>query len=624
MSIFKCKMCGGALEIQQGQQVAQCEYCGSMQTLPRLDTEGRVNLYDRANYFRRVNEFDKASEIYEQILREDMTDAEAYWSLVLCRYGIEYVEDPMTKRRVPTVQRTQYTSIYDDENYVSAIKYADIYRRAVYEDEARVINELQKEILAISENEEPFDVFICYKETDDSGRRTRDSVMAQELYYLLKNEGFKVFFSRITLEDKLGTAYEPYIFAALNSAKVMVVLGTRAEHFDAVWVRNEWSRYLALIRSGKKKMLIPAYRDMDPYDLPTEFSHLQAQDMSRLGFMQDLTHVIKKVVNRDKKPQAPIVHEKIIVSGEPHDYAPLLRRAYLFLEDGEFDSADEYAEKVLDMNPECAEAYVAKLLSQLKLKKEEDLSTSSVSFSEMYSYKMAQRFARGEYGEKLADYNRAVTDRIEFAKCDEVYTRATFLMEQSRYEDAAELFFSLGSFKDSLERAEECDKLREETRVNAVYANAHHLLKSARYDEAAEFFASIKEYKDSEQLITVCIETKELARKDAIYYDALDMAYRYGATIPMMQKAISMLSTISGYRDADEKIYAIGALIENTKMMEENARIKAEEERRMLERKEALACIEEQKRARRNMIIAIITAAAICTVSAIAVVLLLK
>ena len=96
----------------------------------------------------------------------------------------------------------------------------------------------------------------------------------------MTNEGFKVFFSRITLEDKLGTAYEPYIFAALNSAKVMVVLGTKPEYFNAVWVKNEWSRYLALIKAGQKKILIPAYKDMDPYDLPEEFSHLQAQDMT--------------------------------------------------------------------------------------------------------------------------------------------------------------------------------------------------------------------------------------------------------------------------------------------------------------------------------------------------------
>ena len=91
MSIFKCKMCGGTLEITESQTTAICEYCGTQQTLPKLDDDQRTQMYDRANHFRRNNEFDKAMGIYEKILNEDNTDAEAYWSLVLCRYGIESV-----------------------------------------------------------------------------------------------------------------------------------------------------------------------------------------------------------------------------------------------------------------------------------------------------------------------------------------------------------------------------------------------------------------------------------------------------------------------------------------------------------------------------------------------------
>ena len=150
MAIFKCKMCGGALEISSGQTTVECDYCGTQQTLPKLDDDRRANLYDRANHFRRNNDFDKAMGIYEQILNDDNTDAEAYWSLVLCRYGIEYVEDPATHKRVPTVNRAQYTSIYADENYKSAIKNADIYQKAVYEEEAKSIDAIQKGILEIS------------------------------------------------------------------------------------------------------------------------------------------------------------------------------------------------------------------------------------------------------------------------------------------------------------------------------------------------------------------------------------------------------------------------------------------------------------------------------------------
>ncbi|MBO7325962.1 MAG: tetratricopeptide repeat-containing protein, partial [Clostridia bacterium] len=96
MAIFKCKMCGGALEIQDGSSVAVCSFCGTKQTLPKLDDQTRVNLYDRANHFRRNNDYDKAMSIYEQLLAADKTDAEAYWSILLCKYGIEYVEDPKT------------------------------------------------------------------------------------------------------------------------------------------------------------------------------------------------------------------------------------------------------------------------------------------------------------------------------------------------------------------------------------------------------------------------------------------------------------------------------------------------------------------------------------------------
>lgn len=296
MSVLICKMCGGDLEIKEGMTTARCPYCGTNQTLPKLDNEQRLRLYDRANHFRRNNDYDKAMAVYEQILNEDQTDSEAYWSIVLCRYGIEYVEDPSTRRRIPTVNRMQYTSVLADEDYKAALRYADVVQARIYEQEAIAIDAIQKGIFQVSRQEAPYDIFICYKEADEDGNRTRDSVLADEIYYQLIRNGFRVFFARITLQDKPGVAYEPYIFAALHSARAMIVVGTSPENFQTVWVRNEWSRYLTLIKQGEDKVLIPAYRDMDPYDLPKEFSHLQALDMSRLGFIQDLIHGIKNIL----------------------------------------------------------------------------------------------------------------------------------------------------------------------------------------------------------------------------------------------------------------------------------------------------------------------------------------
>ena len=409
MAVFKCKMCGASLTISAGQSIVTCDYCDTQQTIPKLQDARIANLYDRANHFRRNNDFDKAMGIYESILNEDNTDAEAYWSLVLCRYGIEYVEDPKTKKRIPTVNRAQFTSIFDDQNYKSALAHADNQQRKLYEAEAHAINEIQKNILAISQKEEPFDVFICYKETDANGRRTMDSVLATELYQELTREGFKVFFSRITLEDKLGVAYEPYIFAALQSAKVMVVLGTRPEHFNAVWVKNEWSRYLALIKQGQKKVLIPAYRDMDPYDLPEEFAHLQAQDMAKLGYLQDLTRGIGKIVDA-AKPKT--MKETVITASGASTVEPLLKRAFMFLEDGEFNRADEFCEQVLNQDPENAMAYLGKLMAELKIRRKQSLGLANRSFHTNKNYEKAIRFGDSRLVTELKGYSTAVLNRI--------------------------------------------------------------------------------------------------------------------------------------------------------------------------------------------------------------------
>ena len=289
-------MCGGTLELPEGITYAECPYCGSATTFPKLSDDRKESLYNRAEHLRRSNDFEKALQTYEKILEIDDTDSEIYWGLVLCRYGIEYVEDPVSHERIPTCHRVQLESILQDSDYLAAVEHASGNETA-YEMEAKKIAEIQKGILAISSQEQPFDVFICYKESTEGGTRTKDSTVAQDIYYQLTNEGYRVFFARITLEDKLGQQYEPYIFAALNSAKVMLVIGSKKEYFEAVWVKNEWSRFLSLMKKDRSKILIPCYKDMDAYDIPEELSMLQSQDMSKIGFIQDLLRGIKKVLS---------------------------------------------------------------------------------------------------------------------------------------------------------------------------------------------------------------------------------------------------------------------------------------------------------------------------------------
>lgn len=403
MAVFKCKMCNGDLNITEADKVVECEYCGTTQTVPSADNEKKMTLFNRANRLRLNKEFDKAAALYEQLIAEFPEEAEAYWGLCLCNWGIEYVDDPATGEKKPICHRASFESLMKDENYLLAMEYADLTAQRVYRREAQEIDRLNDAILSVSRNEKPYDVFICYKEkTDENGMRTHDSVLAQDIYDALTANGLKVFFSRISLEDKLGRQYEPYIFAALNSAKVMLAIGTKYEYFQAAWVKNEWSRFLRLAAKDRSKVLIPCFCDMDPCDLPDEFKGLQAQDLGKLGAVQDLVRGVGKLLAKDA-PKDGDVQQAAVSNPAATTVQSLLKRAFMFLEDGEWRRANEYAEKVLDIDPENGEAYLAKAMSDLKKRSRSSMNDAS-GIALNANIQKALRFGSGSLKNEINGY----------------------------------------------------------------------------------------------------------------------------------------------------------------------------------------------------------------------------
>lgn len=407
MAILKCKMCGGELKLLEGVSTAECEYCGSVQTVPKADDEKKLLQFERAEKLRKQCEFDKAAGIYESIVADFRDEAEAYWGLVLCKFGIEYVDDPATGKKIPTCHRSSFDSILDDSDFEQAMENADPVAQKVYREEAKALERIRKGILEISSAEQPYDIFICYKETDFAGQRTLDSVLAQDLYTALTDKGYRVFFSRITLKGKLGVDYEPYIFAALNSAKVMLAVGTCYEYYNAVWVKNEWSRYLKICAADKGKYLIPCYRNLDPEDMPKEFKHLQGADLGAMGAIQDILFNMEKYIPLQKPTETVVVQQ---AGGNPTTES-YLERVALFLEDGDWKSADEYCEKVLDIEPKNANAYLGKLMVELKVAKMEALKDLSAPFDHLPQYDKTLRFAGEGLRSTLQGYNAAIRER---------------------------------------------------------------------------------------------------------------------------------------------------------------------------------------------------------------------
>lgn len=573
MAIIKCKMCGGDIELSPDKTFGTCDSCGSTMTFPKVDDEQRAAAFNRGNYFRRIGEFDKALAVYERIVQEDETDAEAHWCCALCRYGIEYVEDPATYEWIPTCHRASFDSILKDVDYLAALEHSDGVTRRQYQRDAAKIAEVQRGILATSQNEEPFDVFLCYKETDAEGNRTRDSLIAQDIYYQLTQQGRRVFFARITLEDKAGAQYEPYIFAALHSAKVMIVVGTSAENFSAVWVKNEWSRFLALMRKDRSKLLLPCYRDMDPYDLPEQLAVLQSYDMSKIGFLQDLLHGVAKVLDADKKPEP--IHERVIVQSEGNsNVTALLKRGEMAIEDGDWTAAEEFYDRVLDMDAECAEAYVGKFLISVQQKtledyvldyiekmceKEEAAQLEPVKSDEVHIDTIVQRYAihhfleekeireqyepprhcpstvnywktRAAEGKKFIDKNRNLQRARSFAKgnfrealeseltqCEQQFDACVEQAQLLEHEDMekirAEYAAALKTADNSVVKLYQDASNRRENAYVTLCRKQEEAKTSKEFEDLVDGFTTLESYKDSYVRADFCRMHMEKARE---------------------------------------------------------------------------------------------------------------
>lgn len=467
---------------------------------------------------------------------------------------------------MPTCHRVQVASILTDEDYLAAVENApDEESRRIYQEEAARIAEIQKGILAISANEKPYDVFICYKETDANGQRTHDSQWAQDIYYGLTEQGYKVFFSRITLEDKLGQQYEPYIFAALNSAKVMVVVGSRPEYFNAVWVKNEWSRYLALMAHDRKRLLIPCYRDMDPYALPEELSALQSQDMSKIGFMQDLLRGVQKVMNADNQAEASGAVRQVVqtaAGGMTPGINSLMERTYLFMEDGDFDSAEEYIERVLDIDPKYAPAYAAKVCVAFRIRKESGLADAPFLYEDNPDWQKALRFADSKQRAIYAGYIEKVKPRVAAQIRDYAFDCAVEMAVNPKV-NREQLERELASYKTSCQHSN--GRRANGSRRRDGQQNANVFQKMVNDGEpgdvseqqlktAAEMFVAIRD-SESSACAKNCLALAEQARQKQIYVWASkqNAATNHLRDADSLEDCARQFNQIPDYKDAKRR-----------------------------------------------------------------------
>lgn len=401
-----CKTCGGPVNRAGNYYV--CEYCRNKW---EIDSGNDIHAVDRANAWSalRDGDFEKAAELFENIIVKVAKNHEAYWGRALALAGIVYVTDMNENKKVPTCNNITENSFMTDKDVQKAISLAPADIADGYKQQAEYIEKVRIEWLEKASKEPAYDVFISFKDSDrENGiERTQDSIDAQDLYNALVAEGYKVFFSRISLRDKIAEQYEPYIYNAIKTAKVMIVFGEKPEYFSSVWIKNEWSRFKTRIEKGEKhkNSLVVVYKNMNPGNLPVVLKSRQCLNASDMTFLSDLTRHIKRVIEESKRN----VHlEKIeIAGGQIAKKASALTvnsvqireigagaiaetsisekqsisLIQTYLGEHQWQEAATLADDVLFNNPSCAEAIWCKLLSTYQVATNDALVKKLDSFN---------------------------------------------------------------------------------------------------------------------------------------------------------------------------------------------------------------------------------------------------
>lgn len=307
--LTNCSVCGAQILFPENENIIECSFCRKLNERPKSSGE-RLEAMKRGNELRRQCRFEEAEQCYEYVLRHHPNEHEALWGRVLCKYGVEAVEERKYGqiKRYLVCHRARNTSIRNEGDFRDACRYADEAIRRQYLEEGEYIDNVQARIREIAAEKEGYEVFICYKETDlsDPRKQTADSNVARRLCNRLMKDGYRVFFAPYTLKDMTGEDYEAEIYHAINTAKVMFVLGLKKEHFNATWPRSEWLRFMESMEM-RNASLKPIFGDgMHAEDLPEEFRNMGLQGMNiddRIDYMEDLVNELYRTFRRERKVQ---------------------------------------------------------------------------------------------------------------------------------------------------------------------------------------------------------------------------------------------------------------------------------------------------------------------------------
>ncbi|MBQ8357316.1 MAG: InlB B-repeat-containing protein [Clostridia bacterium] len=252
MREYECKICG-ATAILKPDGNYQCAYCKQKYTIeqlidknPHVDLSFSVRLQMIRKAMEEDYDFPEAMKLCLEMAREYPEQQQLLWFSLLAENRITYIKNG-EGRFVPTFLDPEKDSLQNSRYYKKLNEH--------YRTEADQIERMRLETATEFRKSKPYDVFISYKQHDENGNDTEEKTWADDLYNFLTGKHLRVFLDHFVM-DKNNAGWEPQIYAAIRSAKHVIVIGSSVENINSPFVKNEWKRALAFCKCGEEKNVI--------------------------------------------------------------------------------------------------------------------------------------------------------------------------------------------------------------------------------------------------------------------------------------------------------------------------------------------------------------------------------
>ena len=368
---FMCTVCGAPLgeELNKAKGgIVKCPYCQNTYTVPQNKDDDLIALLQMAQHELDVCHFDEAIMAFDKLIEKSPNEAEFYFGKALAEYNIQYLKDEVNNRLQPICHKLNNTSFKDNKNYLKSISLATNEQLEEYKKKAEEIDQVSSEFNRLAKEGYDYDTFICVKVTDDAGNKTTDYGIASEIYFALKEKGYKPFFSEYSLKNVTGADYEAHILYALKSSKSMLIVCTNEEYLNTKWVKNEYSRYLKLIDDEEKdsNAITLVFKENPIERIPGKKGKLQGISLNNVTAMDSIEKFVSKYKdveesNKTISEKTNIEEIEALAKNGDKEAQYNLGNSYFYGKDGmplDLEKGAEWYEKAASQgNPDAEYAY---------------------------------------------------------------------------------------------------------------------------------------------------------------------------------------------------------------------------------------------------------------------------